>query len=116
VNDRDVLEKSYEIYRPVYKKIPHGDRRAVNSALDQMAKELPETAKVNADDFIDNSISFRAGKKRFHSPDLQRTGEALRIVQCAIVKTPSQPHSNRPAVACVQMSHIFVIKIGSYGS
>jgi NitT/TauT family transport system substrate-binding protein len=56
LNDRDVLEKSYEIYRPVYKKLPYGDRRAVKFALDQMAKELPESAKLNADDFIDNSV------------------------------------------------------------
>jgi NitT/TauT family transport system substrate-binding protein len=65
VNDRDVLEKSYEIYRPVYKKIPYGDRRAVNFALDQMAKELPEMAKVNADDFIDNSILSELEKSGF---------------------------------------------------
>jgi NitT/TauT family transport system substrate-binding protein len=64
-NDRDVLEKSYEIYRPVYKKIPYGDRRAVNFALDQMAKELPEMAKVNADDFIDNSILSELEKSGF---------------------------------------------------
>jgi NitT/TauT family transport system substrate-binding protein len=65
VNDRDVLEKSYEIYRSVYKKIPYGDRRAVNFALDQMAKELPEMAKVNANDFIDNSILSELEKSGF---------------------------------------------------
>ena len=65
VNDRDVLEKSYEIYRPVYKKIPYGDRRAATFALDQMAKELPEMAKVNADDFIDNSILSELEKSGF---------------------------------------------------
>jgi len=56
LNDRDVLEKSYEIYRPVYKKIPYGDKRAVTFALQQMGNELPPGAKLNADDFIDNSI------------------------------------------------------------
>ena len=65
INDRDVLEKSYEIYRPVYKKIPYGDRRAVKFAVDQMAKELPESAKLNAEDFIDNSILTDLEKSGF---------------------------------------------------
>jgi NitT/TauT family transport system substrate-binding protein len=65
LNDRDVLEKSYEIYRPVYKKLPYGDRRAVKFALDQMAKELPESAKLNADDFIDNSVLAELEKSGF---------------------------------------------------
>src|SRR5262249_39521074 len=53
INDRDILEKSYEIYRPVYKKIPNGDQRAVRFAVEQMAKELPEVSRLNPDDFID---------------------------------------------------------------
>src|SRR5215207_11337493 len=51
VTDRDILEKSYEIYRPVYKKLPYGDKRAVKFALDQMGKELPDASKLNAEDF-----------------------------------------------------------------
>jgi len=65
INDRDVLEKSYEIYRPVYKKIPYGDKRAVTFALQQMSKELPEAAKLNADDFIDNRILSELEKSGF---------------------------------------------------
>src|SRR6201988_248038 len=45
INDRDILEKSYEIYRPVYKKLPYGDRSAVKFAADQMGKELPAGVK-----------------------------------------------------------------------
>jgi NitT/TauT family transport system substrate-binding protein len=65
INDRDVLEKSHEIYRPVYKKVPYGDRRAVTFALEQMSKELPEAAKLNADDFIDNRIISELEKSGF---------------------------------------------------
>jgi hypothetical protein len=65
INDRDVLEKSYEIYRPVYKKIPYGDKRAVSFALEQMGKELPEGAKLNPDDFIDNRILSELEKSGF---------------------------------------------------
>ncbi len=65
IGDRDVLDKSYEIYRPVYKKIPYGDRRAVRFAVDQMGKELPEGVKVNPDDFIDNSLLTEIEKSGF---------------------------------------------------
>ncbi|MGN6719577.1 MAG: ABC transporter substrate-binding protein [Candidatus Binatia bacterium] len=65
IQDREILEKSPEIYRPVYKKIPYGDRRAVKFALEQMAKEIPESANLNADDFIDNSILSELEKSGF---------------------------------------------------
>lgn len=65
INDRDVLEKSYEIYRPVYKKLPYGDRRAVRFAVDQMGKELPDGVKVNPDDFIDNTLLTEIEKSGF---------------------------------------------------
>ena len=65
------MEKSYEIYRPVYKKIPYGDKRAVKFALDQMGKEVPDPTKLNADDFIDNRF-LRVGEKRFYRSTLQR--------------------------------------------
>src|SRR6266576_5092759 len=65
ISDRDVLEKSWEIYRPVYKKLPYGDKRAVKFALDQMGKEVPDGVKLNADDFIDNSILTELEKSGF---------------------------------------------------
>jgi NitT/TauT family transport system substrate-binding protein len=65
IQDREILEKSYEIYRPVYKKIPYGDRRAVSFALDQMGKEIPDAAKLNADNFIDNNILAELEKSGF---------------------------------------------------
>jgi NitT/TauT family transport system substrate-binding protein len=39
ISDRNILEKSYEIYRPVYKRIPYGDSKAVKFALDQMIRD-----------------------------------------------------------------------------
>ncbi len=46
INDRNILEKSYEIYRPVYKRVPYGDSKAVKFALDQMLKDLPNVRKL----------------------------------------------------------------------
>jgi NitT/TauT family transport system substrate-binding protein len=65
INDREILEKSYEIYRPVYKKFPTGDQRAVKFALEQMGKEVPDASKLNADDFIDNSLLNELEKSGF---------------------------------------------------
>ena len=65
VNDRAILEESYEIYRPVYKKLPYGDKRAVKFALDQMGKELPDASKLNAEDFIHNGILVKLEKSGF---------------------------------------------------
>jgi ABC-type nitrate/sulfonate/bicarbonate transport system substrate-binding protein len=65
INDRAILEESYEIYRPVYKKLPYGDKRAVKFALDQMGKELPDASKLNAEDFIDNGILAKLEKSGF---------------------------------------------------
>jgi NitT/TauT family transport system substrate-binding protein len=65
ITDRDVLDKSHEIYRPVYKKVPYGDRRAVRFALEQMGKELPEGAKLDPDNFMDNSILAELEKTGF---------------------------------------------------
>ena len=65
MNERDVLDKSHEIYRPVYKRIPYGDKRAVTFALDQMARELPELGKLNPEEFIDNAIVADLDKSGF---------------------------------------------------
>ena len=65
LNDRDVLEKSYEIYRPVYKKVPYGDKRAVTFALEQMSSDIPNSVKLNAADFIDNTIIAELEKSGF---------------------------------------------------
>lgn len=65
ISDRAILEESYEIYRPVYKKLPYGDKRAVKFALDQMGKELPDASKLNAEDFIDNGILAKLEKSGF---------------------------------------------------
>jgi ABC-type nitrate/sulfonate/bicarbonate transport system substrate-binding protein len=56
ITDRNILEKSYEIYRPVFKRIPYGDAKAVKFALDQMIEDLPNGGKLRAEDFIDNHL------------------------------------------------------------
>ena len=43
----------------------YGDRRAVSFALDQMGKEIPEAARLNSDNFIDNTILAEIEKSGF---------------------------------------------------
>jgi len=65
INDRNILEKSYEIYRPVYKRVPYGDTKAVKFALDQMLKDFPNGDKLRAESFIDNQILVDLEKSGF---------------------------------------------------
>ena len=65
ITDRNILEKSYEIYRPVYKRVPYGDSKAVKFALDQMIKDIPNGEKLHAENFIDNHILAELEKSGF---------------------------------------------------
>src|ERR671923_885093 len=51
--DADILAKSYEPYRPVFERIPLAKREGFVFALQRLAKDIPEAAKLNADNFID---------------------------------------------------------------
>src|SRR5258706_13511259 len=61
----EVQKKGGNINRPAYKKMPYADERAVKFALTQMAKKLPEAAKLKAEDFIDNSVLSELEKRGF---------------------------------------------------
>jgi NitT/TauT family transport system substrate-binding protein len=65
VKDQEVLAKSYEPYPPVFDRIPFPKRDGFIFALERLTKELPEAAKMNADNFIDNSIIQELEKEGF---------------------------------------------------
>jgi NitT/TauT family transport system substrate-binding protein len=65
VKDQEVLAKSYEPYPPVFERVPFPKRDGFVFALDRLTKELPEAAKMNADNFIDNSIIQELEKEGF---------------------------------------------------
>jgi NitT/TauT family transport system substrate-binding protein len=56
VEDREILEKSYEQYQPVFAAVPYPERKGVAFALNRLSETSPETGKLKAEDFTDGSI------------------------------------------------------------
>ncbi|HXG50864.1 MAG TPA: ABC transporter substrate-binding protein [candidate division Zixibacteria bacterium] len=56
VGDREILDKSYEQYKPVFEAVPYPEHKGVAFALSRLAESSPEAAKLKAEDFIDPSI------------------------------------------------------------
>jgi ABC-type nitrate/sulfonate/bicarbonate transport system substrate-binding protein len=65
VDDPEVLDKSYETYRPVFRSVPSPDRKAIEFALERLADQSPELAKRNPDDFIDDSLIAELAREGF---------------------------------------------------
>jgi NitT/TauT family transport system substrate-binding protein len=56
VDDPEVLAKSYETYRPVFRFPPNPDRKAIEFAHDRLADTSPELKQRSPDAFIDDSL------------------------------------------------------------
>jgi ABC-type nitrate/sulfonate/bicarbonate transport system substrate-binding protein len=56
VEDREILDKSYEQYKPVFASVPYPERKGVAFALNRLAETSPEAGKLKAEDFADGSI------------------------------------------------------------
>lgn len=65
VNDQEILDKSYEQYKPVFESIPYPERKGIVFALDRLAETAPETARLKAEDFTDGSIIAELEKEGF---------------------------------------------------
>jgi len=65
VKDQEILAKSYEPYPPIFERIPFPKREGFVFALERLSKELPDAAKMNVDNFIDNSIIQELEKEGF---------------------------------------------------
>jgi NitT/TauT family transport system substrate-binding protein len=56
LDDQEILDKSYEQYRPVFETVPYPERKGIAFALSRLAETAPETRKLRAEDFADGSI------------------------------------------------------------
>jgi NitT/TauT family transport system substrate-binding protein len=65
VTDQEILLKTYEPYRQVFERIPIAKRDGFAFALERLAKELPDAARMNVDNFIDNSMMQELEKDGF---------------------------------------------------
>jgi uncharacterized protein (DUF608 family) len=55
-NDREVLTKTYEVYKEAWESVPYVRRDGVVQALDSMPDVSSKDLKLNLDTLIDNSI------------------------------------------------------------
>jgi hypothetical protein len=65
VNDQEILDKSYEQYKPVFESIPYPERKGIVFALERLAETASETARLKAEDFTDGSIIAELEKEGF---------------------------------------------------
>jgi ABC-type nitrate/sulfonate/bicarbonate transport system substrate-binding protein len=54
--DRDILDRTFEVYKDVQEKIPVPDAKVMAVALKQLAATVPQAGQLRAEDFIDRSL------------------------------------------------------------
>jgi NitT/TauT family transport system substrate-binding protein len=54
--DRDILDRTFEVYKDVQEKIPAPDAKVMAVALKQLAATVPQAGQLKAEDFIDRSL------------------------------------------------------------
>lgn len=54
--DRDILDRTFEVYKDVQEKIPAPDAKVMAVALKQLAATVPQAGQLRAEDFIDGSL------------------------------------------------------------
>jgi ABC-type nitrate/sulfonate/bicarbonate transport system substrate-binding protein len=64
-NDREVLTKTYEVYKEAWESVPYVRRDGVVQALDSMPDLSSKDLKLNLDTLIDNSIIQELEKEGF---------------------------------------------------
>jgi hypothetical protein len=55
-SDRAVLDKIFEIYKPIHEKVPTPDPKLMGVALKQLAATVPQTNQLKVEDFTDRSL------------------------------------------------------------
>lgn len=55
-SDRSILEKTFEIYKPVHERVPSPDPKVMGIALKQLAATVPPAGQLKVEDFIDRSL------------------------------------------------------------
>ena len=55
-DDREILAKTFEIYKNVHEKAPYPDPQVMALALKQLSATVPQAGQLKAEDFIDRSL------------------------------------------------------------
>lgn len=54
--DREILDRTFEVYKDVQEKSPAPDAKVMGAALKQLAATVPQAGQLKAEDFIDRSL------------------------------------------------------------
>ena len=63
--DREILSKTYDVYREAWESVPLVRREGIQQALDSIPEASAKSAKLNLDSLIDNSIIQELEKEGF---------------------------------------------------
>jgi NitT/TauT family transport system substrate-binding protein len=64
-SDRDILSKTYDVYREAWESVPLVRREGIQQALDSIPEAPAKSAKLNLDSLIDNSLIQELEKEGF---------------------------------------------------
>ena len=64
-NDREVLSKTYDVYREAWETVPYVRREGIVQSLESMPDISSKGSKLNLDNLIDNSIIQELEKEGF---------------------------------------------------
>jgi ABC-type nitrate/sulfonate/bicarbonate transport system substrate-binding protein len=64
-SDREILSKTYDVYREAWETVPLVRREGIQQALDSIPEASAKSAKLNLDGLIDNSIIQELEKEGF---------------------------------------------------
>lgn len=54
--DRSILDKTFEVYKPVHERVPSPDPKVMAVALEQLAATVPQAGQLKVENFIDRSL------------------------------------------------------------
>jgi NitT/TauT family transport system substrate-binding protein len=54
--DREILSRTFEVYKNAHEKVPYPDAKVMGVALKQLASTVPQAAQMKPEDFIDRTL------------------------------------------------------------
>jgi len=55
-SDRSILERTFEVYRPVHERVPSPDPKVMSVALKQLSATTPQSGQLKVENFVDGSL------------------------------------------------------------
>jgi ABC-type nitrate/sulfonate/bicarbonate transport system substrate-binding protein len=55
-DDREILGRTFEVYKNAHEKVPYPDAKVMAVALKQLSSTIPQAAQVKAEDFVDRTL------------------------------------------------------------